>query len=556
VIRSIESVFGKTWFKVIESLIVLGIMYYIVSSTISLHLTRSPQETFYLTACIILPTLFITIYVESVFKSPWPRILLPYSLANSTLLASIMIYGTLPEYLFRWVIVGYALAIFTLFHALTRMFSLFLWERRSRFKAIIEGVLIDLFIFSVISVMLVAIMIYYRAILLVYGLLLIIGEILILVLVPRFIEKFIVPSLLSRGYAIYGFRHPREPEIERLYFALSSVTVLFILVVPAVMSYTSVSLTRRAFIPLALLGVYEAIIMAYYTITYIVSIHGAFIESLLGDRIVGIEHGRVIDIVEVSGNRVRHKWRDIAWFFNVSLSSYLKMKYLSALFMLFQGLEILSLRTCDRELYFGTLYDLINHGYRVLMNNSSAKKYVFKEAIDKTIETLKPENIYVIEGNWKPLEGTGYEEELKKALGSIVNLYCKLHEIPNLDMDEARAMIKSSIIKLVNLKKKVRGRALLVINDYINELDKLLEKDRVDISDLEKFLIKQPLTINMLRNYIVHGQLYKNALVHRNNRVEADRIFNKPEILYALYTLLITAVFDKHPELIKSIKER
>ncbi len=534
--RSLEQLFASIWFRLFESITVLTIIYYIVSSV-----TRNMYDV----ACIMIPTIFLTIYVEYVFKTPWPRILLPYSLGNTTLLASIMVHDTVPEGVYRWIIIGYASAIFALFHALTRMYSLFLKERSSRFRTILEGVLIDILIFIAISGTMAIVLIYYRAIMLVYGILLIIGEVLVLVLVPWIVKRFIIPGLFERRIAILGYTHPREPEIEEFYFELSSVTVMFILIVPAIMAYTSTTLTRRAFIPMALLGVYEAIMMAYYTITFLVGIHGAYVESLLGDRIVGVEYGRVVG-----------RWRDIAWFINTSILYYSRMKYLSALFMLFQGLEVLSLRTGDRDLYFGSLHELIKIGYERIRSDKLLSKYVLWEPINEAIEVLNPENVYVLEANWLSLEKTGFEEDFKKCMGSIINLYCKMHEIPNLDQLEAKQMITNALSKLENLRKRLRGRALSVINDYIVKLNELLEKDRVEPGDLEVFLIKQPLTINMLRNYIVHGQLYKNALVYRNKRTDADRIFSKPAILYAIYTLLLATVFTRHPELITSPKRQ
>ena len=529
--RKLEEIFSRPWFRVIESLIVLYIMFYIFSSILGYG---------YDLACILIPSIFLMVYVETLFKTPWPRILLPFSLGNSTLLASIMFHGTVPEYVYRWIIIGYALAIFALFHALTRMYSLFLKERSSRYRIILEGVLIDVLIFIVISGILVSILILYRAIMIPYGVLLILAEGLVLILVPWITINFIIPGLFERRIHVMGYTHPREPEIEEFYFELSSVTVMFILIIPAVIAYTSTTLTRRAFIPMALLGVYETIIMAYYTITFLVGVHGAFIESLLGDRIVGIEYGDVV-----------RKWRDIAWFINTSIIYYSRMKYLSALFMLFQGLELLSIRTGDRELYFGSLYNLLVEGYEKIKNDKLLSKHVLWKHVEEALNSLKPENMYVLEPNWKPLEKTGLEEELKKALGSIVNIYCKFHELKNVEQDEVKQAIRNAISRLEILKKRVRGHALHVIVEYINGLNSLLAINPVKPGDLEKYLVKQPLTINMLRNYIVHGQLYKNALVYRGSRVRADRVLSKPAVLYAIYTLLITTLFSRHPELLR-----
>lgn len=505
-------------------------MFYIFSSILGIS---------YDLYCVLIPTIFLAVYVETVFKTPWPRILLPFSLGNSTLLASIMFHNTIPEYVYRWVIIGYALAIFALFHALTRMYSLFLKERRSRYRAILEGVLIDVMIFIVISGILVSILIYYNAIMPPYGIILVIAETLILLLVPWITVEFIIPGLFEKRLYVLGYTHPREPEIEEFYFELSSVTVMFILIIPALIAYTSTTLTRRAFIPMALLGVYEAIIMAYYTITFLVGVHGAYIESLLGDKQVGVEYGYVVN-----------KWRDIAWFINTSIIYYSKMKYLSALFMFFQGLELLSIRTNDRELYYGPLYDLLVRGYNVINNDKLVKKHVLWRPVREALEILKPENIYVVEANWKPIGKTGLEEEYKKAMGSIINIYCKFYEFRNVSREEIVKAIDHAIERLMYLKKKTRSREAMVLDTVIGKLRKLCFKEEIKVSDLEEFILKQPLTVNMLRNYIVHGQLYKNALVYHGSRVKADKILGKPAILYAIYTLLIAELIKRHKELV------
>ncbi|MEM4785644.1 MAG: hypothetical protein QXW87_02205, partial [Desulfurococcaceae archaeon] len=82
-----------------------------------------------------------------------------------------------------------------------------------------------------------------------------------------------------------------------------------------------------------------------------------------------------------------------------------------------------------------------------------------------------------------------------------------------------------------------------------DKLSELLNKEKYSVEDFEEFVEKRVLTINMFRNYLVHGQLFKNAIVYKGSRVAADRFLNKPSVLYAVYTLLITMILTKYPEL-------
>jgi len=519
------------WFKLFESTIVLLIMYLIF-----VNITKDN----YILSCILIPTFFLTLYVEYTFKTPWPRILLPFSLGNSTLLASIMFRGVFNNpYVYKWIIVCYAIALFTLFHALSRMFSIFLSERKSRFRAILDGVLIDTIVFIIVSSLLASILIYYRAIILLYGIMLVIGEILVLILIPWITRRYIIYGLFERRVAVMGYSHPRDIQIENFYFELSSIAVIFILIVPALIAYTSTTLEKRAFIPLALLSVYELLTMSFYALTYLTGIHGSFIESLVGDRLAGIEYGCVVT-----------KWRDIAWFINNSLIYYLRMKYLSALYMLFQGLELLSFRVGNKKLYYGSIAELMSEGFNIVMKNNLLSKYVLVKFLVDAIELFKENNIYVIEPKVHGLiNNSALEDNLKKCLGGIVNIYCKFNELGEISISEIKRSIAIAIRRLENLMSKVDDENKEYVKNYIDKLSELLNKEKYSVEDFEEFVEKRVLTINMFRNYLVHGQLFKNAIVYKGSRVAADRFLNKPSVLYAVYTLLITIILTKYPEL-------
>lgn len=530
---------SKWWFRVIESSIVLSVLF--LTSYVVL------DGAGYFIACVMIPTIFLTAYLEFIFNTPWPRILLPYSLANSLLLASRMLTERvngkfeliLPRDVFVWFLVLYSLCMFSLFHALTRMYSLFLKERKSRFKTIIEGVLIDISAFILFSSIIVAILIYYNKIIMIYGVLLVALEIVVPFAIPWFTRRYIVPGLLERRITFMGYTHPREPETEEFYFEIASIVAIFVMLIPALISYTRVELYARPFVSIALLGVYELIVTVFYSLAYIVCVHGAFVEELLGDRIVYIENADVF-----------RKWRDISWFLNISLRYYLMMKYLSAMYMLLQGLEILSFRTGDKEVYFGSLHESINRGYGVIQAKPKLRRFIFQRVVENTVKELNPNDIYVIEGAVSNVENPVLREEVKKTLGSIVNIYCKLHELRDVDQSEVKNGVLKSLTRLLKLRIKIKGRDAQTLDPLINKLQTLSNKDNITADELSQMLVKQPLTNNMFRNYIVHGQLYKNALVYRDSRVKADRFFAKPGTLYTIYTLILTDVVNRHPELL------
>ncbi|MEM4695854.1 MAG: hypothetical protein QW170_01155 [Desulfurococcaceae archaeon] len=529
-------------FRIMESSIVLSTLF------LTIYIVLNGQG--YFIACIMIPTIFLTAYLEFIFKTPWPRILLPYSFANSILLASRMltirrglfIEPIIPRNAFTWFLVLYSICVFTLFHSLTRMYSVFLKERMSRYRTIIEGVLLDIGVFIVFSTIITAMLIYYGKIIPLYGALLVFMEITLPLVIRWFTRRYIIPGLLERRITFMGYTHPREPETEEFYFEVASIITLFVMIIPAVISYTRMELFARPFVAIALLGVYEVIIVVFYSLAYMICVHGALIESLLGDKIVYVENADVF-----------RKWRDISWFLNLSLRYYLMMKYLSALYMLLQGLEILSFRTGDKSIYFGIIYENLNEGYNYLKTNKLASRFTFWNIIDKTIPLFNYDDIYVLEANVSELEDPAVREDAKRAMGSIVNLYCKLHELNSVDREEVRRALLNSVARLLKLDMKVKSRDKHVIAKLISKLENLMSKDVVKSEDLSDYVVKKPLTVNMFRNYVVHGQLYKNALVYRNNRVKADRFFSKPATLYTIYTLLLAYLVSKHSELVEGI---
>ncbi len=499
------------------------------------------------TSLIMVQTLFLIGYVEYIFESPWPRIVLPASMASVTYLAAKMIEYTINPYIYPWVIMIYGIAVFILYHAISRLMNVFMWERKGRFRVIYEDIRIDMLLFliatSIVSYILLlnhAVKPWAIAILLTFMYALWFTS-------PFIIKDYVLSKLLLlSGKRIKGYAHPQEPEVEKIHLAIASITVLASMSIPYLYAYTSPILLRRAFVPLVLLAIYQVIVIALFTTTYMLILHGGLIESLVGDKLVRVEDYDVFNA-----------WRDIAWYMNRSAGYFLRMKYLSALYMLFQALEILSLRIGDKTLYFGPIYDLLKNGYERLKNDKLASRFVFWRAVEETLEVFQPDKVYIVEPNWKPIEGTGFEEQLRRAAGSIVNLYCKLHEVPREARREAYELLLHAREKLEALYLKARRNVKPYIEEYIRRVDELLAKAKnmeLTIKDIEEkeLLIKTPLTINMLRNYLVHGQLFKNALVYKGSRVEIDRFMAKPSTLYSIYVLILVTTLDRAPMLIKN----
>ena len=498
------------------------------------------------TSLIMVQTLVLIGYVEYIFKSIWPRIVLPVSMASVTYLAAKMIEYTVIQSIYPWIILIYGVAVFILYHAMSRLINVFMWERKGRFKTIYEDIRIDMILFLVAASIDTYILLINHAIKMWAAIILLIIMYSLWFTSPYIIRDYVLAKLLLlTGRRIKGYVHPQEPEIEKVHLAIASITVLASMSIPFLYAYASPILLRRAFVPLALLAVYEVIVIALFVTTYIFILHGGFIEALAGGRYVRVEDYNVFDA-----------WRDIAWYMNRSAGYFIRMKYLAALYMLFQGLEILSIRIGDKNLYFGPIYDVLEEGYRGLKENKLVSEYVFWRAIDETMNIFKPDKVYIVEPNWKPIEGTGFEEQFRRAAGTIVNLYCKLHEVPREARREAAEMLMNAKSKLETLYFKARRIVKPYIREYISRIDDLLLKARegkITIDDIEEMelIIKTPLTINMLRNYLVHGQLFKNALVYKGNRVKIDRIMAKPSTLYSIYVLILVSAIRRAPMLLE-----
>ncbi len=531
----LDRVFANKWFRLFEGVILFFLLYILVY-----HSGILPWDIGFLS---LLPATLLIIYLETSYHSPWPRIIVPLGMFSLSLLAERMFFLTLPMNTYIAVIMIYNFAALLLFLTVSNITSILLWERKSRFEDILNGIKIDMYLFLAVLLLLSLILLYYHSVKPFYTLALLILSYLAWILTPYITDKYVVPPLLMGGSRSLGFAHPREPEAEKLHLSISMIIALLSLLIPLIFAYTGNTLVRRAYVPLALLTAYEGLIIPLYIVTRITGMHGALLESLMGDRFVPIENYR--------GFR---GWRDIVWFLNRGAGYFLRLKYLSALYMHFQGLEILSLRTGDKDIYYGPIHHILHEGYEYLRQHPSASKHVPWGVVDSILEKFDPENIYVIEPDTSRLEGTGYEELYKRAFSGVVNLYCKLVEIPEDAEKDARNLIIHSIDKLRVLARRSRGEVRLIMDSAADTLEKLLEKTRGHISrdDLEPFLVKKPLTVNMLRNYLVHGQLYKNAIVYRGDRTEFDRLMERPATLYTLYVLILSATIKRHPEIIEA----
>ncbi len=529
----LDRVFANKWFRFFEGVVLFFLLYLLVY-----HSKILRWDVGFLS---LLPATLLIIYLEISYRSPWPRIIIPLGMFSLSLLAERMFFLTLPLDSYIAVIMIYNFATLLLFLAVSNMTSILLWERKGRFEEILNGIKIDMYLFLTILLFLSLILLYHHVVKTFYTVALIIFSYVAWMISPHITDNYIVPPLLRGGSRSLGFAHPREPEAEKLHLSVSIIIALLSLLIPLIFAYTGSSLVRRAYVPLALLTAYECLIIPLYIVTRITGMHGALLESLMGDRFVPIEN--------YQGFR---GWRDIVWFLNRGAGYFMRLKYLSALYMHFQGLEILSLRTGDKDIYYGPIHHILREGYEYLRQHPSASKHVPWRIVDSVLEKFNPENIYVIEPDTSKLEGTGYEELYKRALSGVVNLYCKLVEIPGDAKKDARNLIMHSIDKLGVLARRGRGEARLVMESAAGTLEKLLDKTRGHISreDLEPFLVKKPLTVNMLRNYLVHGQLYKNAIVYRDDRTEFDRLMERPATLYTLYVLILSATIKRHPEII------
>ncbi len=498
---------------------------------------------------IYVATIIFILYLEYMCRRLWPRIMLPLSYFSLGLLISRMIVGAVPWNYYLYIVLVYLVTSFTLYHAIYRIIAVFLGDRRNFFKSILEDINLDIVIYLIVFTGLAICLYMFRTIQWWALVVVVLGSWIIWFFTKYYLSTRVHRMLLTGQAARWGFAHPVEPEAEKTLLSTASLVVLVSLMIPLLFSYTSPILVRRGFIPLMILGVFEAITCLLYLIAYILVVHGAFIEELcrIGDRLVYVENYRVF-----------RGWRDISWFLNRSAGYYYRLKYLSALYMLFQGLEIFSRRTGDKELYYGELYDLLNTGYNYIISRK-LDKYIDIKSIKETMEYFKPDNIWVVEADTKAIENEPEEikEVYRRIFSSIVNLYAKLKDLPSEAYRDKDKLIDTVIQRLVQFRNtRIRdSRERERIDRIIGILKELRSRSDIEQKDLENgLLIRKPVTINIIRAYLVHGQLVKNAILYRGSRDKFDKLMSKPSVLYSLYTLIIAYLVDKHPELIHGIR--
>ncbi len=494
---------------------------------------------------ILLATIMFIGYMQFMSTKLWTRIAYPLSLMSLGLLISRMVYGTIPNRYYIYVVLAYIVTAFLLYHALYRIITVFLGERKGLFHIVLEDIELDMIIYLVAITILTIWVYHLGAIQWWAGSLVIVSTWSLWFFVSRYMNKRVFSILLEGRVSPWGFTHPIEPEAEKTLLSIASLIVLVSLMIPLLFAYTHPLLVQRGFVPLALLGVFQAITCLLYLVAYVLIMHGAFVEE------IARTDKRQVDI---EGYKVFGGWRDISWFLNRSAGYYYRLKYLSALYMLFQGLEILSKRTGDKEIYYGDLYNVLRNGYKYILINKLLR-YVDKQSLEKTLDAFKPENIWVIEADTSVLEKEPEEtrEFYKWIFSSTINLYAKLVDVPHEASSEWRKAIELTVNRLDHfIKTRIRdiGERASLEKIRVKLLD-LLNKDHVEQSDLETILRRYSPTINMIRNYLVHGQLVKNAIVYRGSRDEFDRIMSQPYILYSLYTLIIAYTISRHPELLR-----
>ncbi len=491
---------------------------------------------------IYLATMIFLLYLEVMCEKMWPRIMLPLSFYSLGLLISRMIVGVVKGDTYIYVVVTYIIASFALYHSLFRIITVFLGDRKSRFRSILEDINMDITIFLIIFSLLSIWLYTLKAIQLWAMAVVVAGSWGMWLFTYRYLSRRVHRMLLTGQAAKWGFAHPVEPEAEKTLLSVSSLVVLVSLMIPLLFSYTSPILIRRGFIPLVLLGVFEAITCLIYLVAYILIVHGAYVEEL-------VYEGKKIGYVEMY--KIFSGWRDISWFLNRSAGYYYRLKYLSALYMFFQGVEILSRRVGDKTIYYGELQPLLQCGLEYI-NRNKLTKYVDYKSLLETYEVFKQENTWVIEADTTPIDNVPEEikEVYRRLFSSIINLYAKLYDLPSEARKERKKAIETVIERLDSfLTTRIRDiehkKNIIKIIKYLEELK---NKDEVSIEDLERVVVRKPVTVNMIRNYLVHGQLVKNAIIYRGSRDAFDKLMSKPSILYGLYTLLLACVVSKYRE--------
>ncbi len=520
--------------RLIEATTLIIVAVLIVSTDIAIPFMVKP---------IIITTVVVFIlYLECICSRLWIRVVLPYSFMGTVLLISRMVYGAVLEPHYIYVVTAYAVTAFTLYHILYRLISILVGDRKIPFKEFLKGLHIDMLLYLIAITILSTWVYILRSIQLWAYILLVLGVWIAWITTYMYLSKKLFRILLRTHISSKGFAHPIEPEADKVLNSILTIALMIVLAIPLMFTYTNPVLQERGFVPLALLGVIEAINCLLYTIVYVYTRHGAYIEQL-------VSNNRKPVYVPIEEYRVFRTWRDISWFLNRSIGYYYRLKYLSALYMMFQGIEILSKRLSNKTIYYGNLHELLQEGYKYILEKNLGS-YVELDLLRKTIDVFKPSNTVIIEVDTKDLDKEPEEikELYKRAFSSIINTYVKMIDVPSEARKIWRTSIESTISRLENLvyNKINDPEEITMILDKIKSLKNLLNKDYIAKEDLEKYFVKQPLTVNMLRNYLVHGQLVRNAILYKGSRDAFDKIMAQPSILYSLYTLLLAYLINSY----------
>ncbi|RLG83909.1 MAG: hypothetical protein DRO40_03015 [Thermoprotei archaeon] len=523
--------------RIAEAIIILSITLFLIVTVADIPWNIRP--------IIFSSVIVFTIYLQIVCNRLWPRLMLPLSYFSLGLIISRMIIGAVPWSFYFYIVLLYLVASFMIYHCIYRIIAVFLSDRRGLFKDLLEYMNIDMIVFLIILTSLSIWLYTFKTIQGWAAIFIVLVGWFAWIFTSRYLNRQVHRILLTGQATRWGFAHPVEPEAEKTLLAIASLVVLTSLMIPLLFAYTSPILLKRGFIPLTILGIVEAITCLLYLAAYIFIVHGAFVEELTKTN---------NELVFVENYRVFKGWRDISWFLNRSVGYYYRLKYLSALYMLFQGLEIFSRRTNKRELYYGGISDLLCQGYNYVVEKNLIK-FVDERSIMETIESFKEQNLWVIEANTFPIEKRSEEikEVYRRIFSSLVNLYAKLKDNPEEAYREKERLIDTVIRRLENFKntRLIDRLERTGIDNVINTLERLKKKEKIRQEDLEgDLLVRKPLTINVVRAYLVHGQLVKNAIVYNGSRDEFDKLMSKPSILYGLYTLILSYLVSKYPDII------
>lgn len=525
------------WLRIVEvftfSIIVIAVLY----SVIGIPYTVLPTILFF--------TYLLLGIVEYCSTTPLIHIFLPISIFSVGLLGSHAFYGIVKHPSYNSIVLLYMISIFFLYLALYLMAKLILGERNKRFvrEHAIVIKLMEIYIFM--TTVLIIWLTIERTIRVLASIIFLVTIPAMWVITRKYIGGKVIELTIPR-YTIGRkevFKHPQEPEVEKVILTLTILLTMPIFLIPLLFMYTKVLLIQRTLIPLALLGVYEGIACVLYTVYCTLATHGAYIEELFKkneDEIINVEHYTVLNI-----------WEDVSWFINRSAGYYYRGKYLTALYMLLQGLEVLAKKHDYKDLYYANMYTVLKEGYNYLRKRGLLK-LTQHNALIKTINYFKNENTWVVEASTKAVDKESRElkEIFKSLFIDLINFYLKLKEEPEKALKEKNEVLETTIIKLKNFIKSrnLASDTKKHVIEIIDKLSTLIRESKIKQSDLEFILEKKPLTINMLRNYLVHGQLVKNAIVYKGSREQFDEIASNPLVLYSIYTLSIAYVYNKLKE--------